>query len=325
VTAPFSPPALLANRHLQTIWGAVVRRRPALPVRTECWRVPDGDPLAVHFGPEAPGRPGVLVLHGLEGSANARYAVGLLDRVSAAGWNGAAFDFRSCGRPLDPPARGLYHAGKTDDLAFVVDELARRWGDGTPLAAVGFSLGGNLLLKWLGETGTGNRLAGAVAVSVPFDLGACAATIDRKGFWNFIYRERFLRSLRRKALAAVAHHPATLDPAVIRACRSFAAYDGNVVARVFGFASAEDYWQKCSARGFLPRITRPTLLLSAADDPFVPADSLPRDGIAQNPALTLRFTERGGHVGFVGGSPLGPRYFVDDETITFLTALFAKR
>ena len=290
----------------------------------EIWRLPDGDPLTVHFVADQPGRPSVLVMHGLEGSANARYVVGLLDRVRAAGWNGAAFDFRSCGTAAaqqQPAARGLYHAGKTDDLAFVADQLLRRW-PGSPLAVVGFSLGGNVTLKWLGETGAANPLTAAVTISVPYDLGACAASIDAPGFWSHIYRERFLRSLRRKALAAMAHHPGALDAAAIAACRTFADYDGAVIARLFGFASAQDYWARCSSRGFLAAIRRPTFLISAADDPFIPPSSVPRDLIAQNPALTLHLTDHGGHVGFVAGSPLRPRYFADDMTMQFLTERF---
>jgi predicted alpha/beta-fold hydrolase len=321
----FSPAFLLANRHLQTVWTSLLRRRPAGVMAQEDWRLPDGDPLTVHFVAEQPGRPGVLVLHGLEGSANARYVVGLLDRIRAAGWNGAAFDFRSCGRAAQrhqPAARGLYHAGKTDDLAFVIDRLRARWGP-APLGVVGFSLGGNVTLKWLGETGADNPITAAVTVSVPYDLGACAASIDAPGFWSTIYRERFLRSLRRKALGAMANHPGALEADAIRVCRTFAAYDGSVIARLFGFASAQDYWDRCSSRRFLPGIRRPTLLISGRNDPFIPPSAIPRDIIAQNPALTLYLAEGGGHVGFVAGSPLRPRYFADDLTIRFLAQHFA--
>jgi predicted alpha/beta-fold hydrolase len=317
--SPFRPALLLGNRHAQTIWSALLRRRPPTPTASEVWRVPDGDPLRVHFAADRPQQPGVLVLHGLEGSANARYVVGLLDRVRAAGWNGAAFDFRSCGHgaaQLEPPARGVYHAGKTDDLAFVVERLVQRWR--APLALVGFSLGGNVLLKWLGETGAQSPVAAAVAISVPYDLAACAASIDAGGFFSFIYRERFLRTLRRKATAAIAHHPGQLDAGAIAACRTFAAYDGHVIARLFGFADAQDYWARCSARGFLAAIRRPTLLISAEDDPFIPPTAIPRDIIAQNPALTLHLAAHGGHVGFVAGSPWRPRYVADDLAIEHL-------
>ena len=324
--ASFSPTPGLGNRHLQTIWGAVLRPRPPLSLQRESWPLPDGESLDLHFAAEQPDRPGVVVLHGLEGSAHARYMLGLLHRLQREGWNAAAFDFRSCGERArragrEARATSFYHAGKTDDLAFVVDRLRARWGP-APLAAVGFSLGGNLLLKWLGETGTNNPLSAAAAISVPFDLGACAQAIDHGGFWAFVYRERFLRSLRRKALGAVARYAGKLDARAIRACRSFAAYDGAVVAPLYGFASAEDYWARCSARGFLGDIRRPTLLIGAADDPFVPAASVPTDLIAENPALSLCWVERGGHVGFVAGTPLAPRYFAEEITAEFLAARF---
>jgi predicted alpha/beta-fold hydrolase len=321
------PARLLSNRHLQTIWGGVLRRRAEVPVTRERWELPDGEHLQVHILPEQPRRPGVLVLHGLEGSANARYVRGVLARVQAAGWNGAAFDFRSCGAPEaeDPGGgtlgRGLYHAGKTDDLGFAVARLRARWGD-VPFGVVGFSLGGNLLIKWLGEAGAASPANAAVAISVPFDLAACAAAIDAPGFWSRIYRERFLRSLRRKALRYAATYPDGLDPATIAACRTFAAYDDSVVARIFGFANAADYWARCSARRFLPDVQRPTLLVAGTDDPFVPPEVIPHEAIAENPRLTLALCEGGGHVGFIAGSPWRPRYAAEDLTIEFLERHF---
>ncbi len=312
----------LGNRHAQTIWGALLRRPPPITLTRELWILPDGDELAVSFTEHRPGQPGVVLLHGLEGSVAAPYLRGLLARVNAAGWNGCAFDFRGCGRP-QAPARGLYHAGKTDDLSFVVERLRTRW-PAAPLGAVGFSLGGNMLLKWLGETGSHNPLTAAVAISVPFDLAACAEALDGTSFFSFIYRERFLRSLRKKALAAVGRFPKELDAASIRACRTFAAYDGAVVARLFGFTGAQDYWSRCSAQGFLAGIRRPTRLVASADDPFVPVAVIPRETIAANPALSLVVTQGGGHVAFVGGTPFAPRYLADDLAIEHLAAHFPR-
>ncbi|HEY0711831.1 MAG TPA: alpha/beta fold hydrolase [Polyangia bacterium] len=294
----------------------------------ERWQLPDGEHLHVHLLPARVGQPGVLVLHGLEGSANARYVRGVLARVEAAGWNGAAFDFRSCEAPdadregAGPLGRGLYHAGKTDDLGFAVGRLRERWGE-VPFGVVGFSLGGNLLIKWLGEAGDGSPANAAVAVSVPFDLAACAAAIDAPGFWSRVYRERFLRSLRRKALRYAAAYPGAIDPVSVAACRTFAAYDDSVVARIFGFADATDYWSRCSARRFLPDVQRPTLLISGSDDPFVPPAAIPRDLIAANPRLTLALCEGGGHVGFVAGTPWRPRYAAEDLAMEFLERHFA--
>lgn len=261
-----------------------------------------------------------------EGSVRSRYVGSLLRHLTAHGARGVAFDMRTCGlAPGDPPPRTAYHAGKTDDLDFVVRELRRRWGQATPLAVVGFSLGGNMLLKWLGEQGAAAPVNAAVAVSAPFDLAACAAAIDGPGFWNALYRWSFMKSLRRKALGmamASADHDGSsggrLVVEEIRACRTFAAFDGQVTARLFGFVDAHDYWARCSARGFLAAIRRPTLLVSAADDPFVPVDAIPRALVASNPALTLWLSERGGHVGFVGGSLRRPRYAAEEACLAFL-------
>jgi predicted alpha/beta-fold hydrolase len=317
----FRPVPLLANNHVQTMWPFLFRRVPRFPVTTEAWPLPDGERLAVHLVERAGDRPGVLVLHGLESSAEAQYVRGLLGRARAAGWNGAAFDFRSCGaRPL--PTRVAYHAGKTDDLSFVVDGLRRRWGR-APLAVVGFSLGGSVLVRWLGELGEAAPVDTAVAVSVPFDLTCCATAVDSPGFWNAAYRKSFLLSLRRKALAMARREPGRFDLRAVRGVRSFADFDNHVTARLFGFRDAADYWNRCSAAVFVAAVRRPTLLIAAEDDPIVPAAAIPREQIARNPALTLWLTRQGGHLGFVAGSLWRPAYAAEEVAMAFLTARFA--
>ena len=190
----------LTNAHLQTLWPFLFRRVPRVPFTVEHWVLPDGEHLAVRLS-ERPGwRPAVLAVHGLESSADAPYVRGLLARVHAAGWNGAAFDFRSCGdRPV--PTRVAYHAGKTDDLGAVVDGLRRRWPD-APLAVVGFSLGGNVLAKWLGEMGDRAPVAAAVAVSAPFDLAA----VRGRRRWPGILERLLPPALRAQPAAQGAGH-----------------------------------------------------------------------------------------------------------------------
>jgi uncharacterized protein len=319
--AEFFPMPGLMNPHLQTLWPFLFRRVPRVPFAVEHWVLPDGEHLAVRLS-ERPGwRPAVLAVHGLESSADAPYVRGLLARVHAAGWNGAAFDFRSCGdRPV--PTRVAYHAGKTDDLGAVVDGLRRRWPD-APLAVVGFSLGGNVLAKWLGEMGDRAPVAAAVAVSAPFDLALCAAAADGPGFWNGFYRRRFVLSLRRKALAMARREPDRLDLRSVSGVRTFAEFDARVTARLFGFADATDYWQKASAAPWVQAIRRPTLIISAEDDPLVPAACIPRQMIGANPALRLWLTRRGGHLGFLGGIPGRPVYAAEDATLAFLSSHFA--
>jgi predicted alpha/beta-fold hydrolase len=316
-TAPFTPARLLGHRHAQTIWPALFRRGGPPALHAECWPTADGEGLDVELLPDRPGRPGLLVLHGLEGSSRARYVRGLLAAVDRLGWNAAAISFRSCG-PTPVQGRRLYHSGDTSDLPLVVERLRARW-PGAPLGAVGFSMGGNILLKWLGETGEGAPLAAAVAVSVPFDLGACATALDGPGFFAAIYRKRFLRTLRRKALAIAARFPGSIDAAAVRACHSFARYDDLVTAPLFGFASAADYWARCSSAAFLGRIRRPVRLISSEDDPIVPGATIPREAIAANPHLDGCLLNRGGHVGFVAGG-WRRTYAVDTLALEFLAA-----
>jgi predicted alpha/beta-fold hydrolase len=319
---PFRPAPLLGHRHAQTIFPALFRAGGPRALVAETWPTPDGEALDVDLLPDRPGRPGVLVLHGLEGSSRARYVRGLLAAVEARGWNGAAVSFRSCGRT---PVAGmrLYHSGDTRDLPLLTARLRARWPD-APLAAVGFSMGGNILLKWLGEEGEAAPLHAAVAVSVPFDLAGCARALDGAGLFPAIYRKRFLRTLRRKALAIAARFPGALDVAAVRACRSFAGYDQLVTAPLFGFAGAADYWARCSSAGFLPRIRRPTRIIAAEDDPIVPGHTIPRQAIAENPALDGRLLARGGHVGFVTGG-WRRSYAVDTLALEFLEARFSDR
>lgn len=318
---PFQPARLLGHAHAQTIWPALFRARARrLPLTAELWRLTGAgnEPLELDLDllPARPGRPGVLVLHGLESSSRAPYVRGVLAAAHARGWNGAALSFPSCGPTPDTRAR-LYHSGDTVALPPLVEQLMARWR-APALGAVGFSLGGNVLLKWLGEEGDASPLAAAVAISVPFDLAACAAAIDRPGLFSAIYRRRFLRSLRRKALALARLRPELVDARAVRACRTFAAFDEHVTSRRFGFAGAADYWARASSGPFLARIRRRTLLLISEDDPLVPAQTLPREAIAANPALDGRLLPRGGHVGFVTGTPWRPVYAVDETATTFL-------
>ncbi len=307
----FSPAWWLPGAHLQTVFPAVFRH-PRVHVTRETWETPDGDVLDVDFLPRRENAPGVVVLHGLEGSSRAGYARGILARAERRGWNGAGLNFRSCG-PTPPRGVRSYHSGETTDLEFVVSRLPWR-----PLYAVGFSLGGNVLLKWLGEKGASAPIARAAAVSPPFDLAAAADALDSAGPWSAVYRGRFLRSLRRKALRTCARHPGSLDPAAVRGARTFASFDHVVTAKIHGFRDARDYWERSSCAQFLPGIRVPTLLVASHDDPIVPGRTLPRTAIEANPALTLRWSDRGGHVGFVTGPPWKPRFYAEEEIFSFL-------
>src|SRR4051812_14166778 len=200
----FLPARLLGHAHAQTIWPYFMRRLPQLPTVREVWDLPDGDVLDVVRLPERPGQPLVLLLHGLEGSADAPYVRGMFSVLHREGWNAVAISMPSCGPSPSRHGR-LYHSGKTDEVDLVMERLAARYPD-VPRGAVGFSMGGNMLFKWLGERGDTAPVTAAVGLSVPFDLGVCARGLDGPGFFSFVYRERFLRSLRRKARRTLEAH-----------------------------------------------------------------------------------------------------------------------
>jgi predicted alpha/beta-fold hydrolase len=311
---------LVRDGHLQTLLGTLLRRTPRVRTTHERWETPDADVLDVERLPRREGRAGVVVLHGLEGSSRARYVLGMLGEIHARGWNGVAVNFRSCGPSEHRHAR-TYHSGFTRDLEFVIERLGR---EGLrPLGIVGFSLGGNVTVKFMGDRGDQAGVDAAVAISVPFDLSQCASTLDGDGAWPWIYRTAFLLSLKRKALRSARRFPGTLDAAAIHAARTFHEFDECVTAKLFGFASAEDYWARSSSARSVAGIRKPTLLLSAADDPLIPHASIPGEAVAGNSAVTLAVLPHGGHVGFVAGSFCSPVYAAERIAADFLASHLA--
>jgi predicted alpha/beta-fold hydrolase len=282
------------------MWGPFFRRgRP--PLRRERVETSDGDFVDLDWldAPAAPDAPLLLILHGLEGSSQSHYVGGLLNGARTRGWRGVLLNFRSCSGELNRLPR-FYHSGETGDFDAVVRMLIAR-EPGIRIGAVGVSIGGNVLLKWLGEQGTAAPAAvvAGVAISVPFDLAPCAEALDR-GFAKVVYTANFMRTMRRKVVEKARAHPGFVDVAAACRARTFAAYDSAVTAPLFGFADARDYWRRASSRPHLAAIARPTLLLNALDDPFVPPESLPKPQ-ELSPHVRLVVTPRGGHVGFVDG------------------------
>ena len=263
----------------------------------------------------------MLILHGLEGTVRSHYAVGLLHEAQRRGWAADLLIFRSCG---DEPNRvlRLYHSGETSDLDFVVRRLVAD-DPARALLIAGISLGGNVLLKWLGEQGDAapRQLLGAAAVSVPFDLARGSRHLDR-GF-SRVYQAHFLRSLRRKALEKSTRFPEAIRAEVVLRPRTLYDFDDLVTAPVHGFRDADDYYTRSSSLPYLARIRVRTLLLSARDDPFLPSDVLDevRDVARANPSLHPEFVERGGHVGFIAGSlPWRPFYYAEWRVAEFLAS-----
>ncbi len=315
----FQPAWWARGPHAQTLWGKFFRPRPALPTRVERWDTLDGDFLDIHrLDAPRPGAPRLLFLHGLEGTIRSHYVSGFFNEARRRGWGADLLIFRGCG---DEPNRAprFYHSGETTDLEFALDRIRAENPD-APMLLAGVSLGGNVLLKFLGERG--NTLAGvrgAVAISVPFDLERSCRHIS-KGF-SKVYDRHFLRTLRTKALAKLERFPGLFDGEELLRAQSIYDFDDAVTARVHGFDSAHDYYSRSSSLGFLSRVQIPTLLLSAIDDPFLPAAVLDevRAFAERNPYLTLEFPRHGGHVGFVTGRvPWSPFYYAEWRACEFL-------
>jgi hypothetical protein len=312
----------LPGRHAQTIAGRLVRRPKVPAFRRERVDLPDGDFVDLDWAPGGRGdRPLVLLLHGLEGSARRGYAIHTYDQLAKRGLRAVGLNFRSCSGEPNRTAR-FYHSGDTEDIRTVLRMLAER-GDPAS-AAVGFSLGGNALLKYLGEEGEAAGVRAAVAVSVPYDLAAGADGLERTRMGR-IYTGIFIKSLVAKAEAKAELLEGTCDLARIRAARTFREFDGAATAPIHGFADASDYYARSSSAGFLGRIRIPTLLIHADDDPFLPAAALPLEVIAGNPWLHTAFTKSGGHVGFVGGAPWRPRFWAEEEVARFLARVIVPK
>ena len=328
---PFHPSPWSRNPHLQTLWGKLFRRLALAPTRLERWDTPDGDFVELvrlaladdgrrgAAGERPERRPRLLLLHGLEGGARSHYAQGLFGEARRRGWGMDLLLHRSCGEELNR-ARRFYHSGETEDVALVVDRLVAEAPE-APLYLAGVSLGGNVLLKYLGERGDRVPAAvrAAVAISVPYDLARGARHIQR-GFAR-VYERHFLQSLTRKVRAKLAVYPDLVPTERLAGVRTLWDFDDVVTGPVHGFEGAADYYARSSAIRFLAGIRVPTLLLSAVDDPFLPAEVLAEvRGIARgNRALTVEFHAHGGHVGFVHGRvPWRAEYYAERRTLEFL-------
>lgn len=314
----YRPAWWLPNAHLQTLWGRFIRRFPAIETEVERIAAPDGDTIELHHLRGREGAPNVLMLHGLEGTPRSHYVGGLLSEARSRGWAATLMVFRGCGSTPNM-ARRFYHSGETTDVDYVFERLSQRWPKSKWLAA-GVSLGGNVLLKWLGERGSAvtTRISAAAAISAPFDLDAGARHISRG--LSRMYDRHFVRSLRAKALAKLERYPDLFDLGRFERARSVYEFDDVVTGPVHGFDGAPDYYEKSSSMRFLKDIRVPTLLLSARDDPFLPAEVLARTaGVAgSNPRLTVEFHDSGGHVGFVASSPpWRPFYYAEWRVFRF--------
>ena len=318
---PYVPARWLPGPHLMTIYARFARSTPRLASSRLRVELPDGDFVDVdRFPGLAPDAPLAVVCHGLEGSSRSPYVRHFALRAQMAGFAVAALNFRGCsGAPNRLPRS--YHAGETGDLDEVVRRLCAE-RPGRAMAVAGFSLGGNVVVKWLADlahTLPSEVRAGAV-VSAPFDLGRCADALDAPGLLPRLYRERLLRTLRAKAVAKARRFPGVLDAAAVRAARRLRRFDDLVTAPLHGFTSAEDYYRRASSGPDIAGVKTPLLALSAADDPMIPADTIPQEGARANPAVTLEVQPAGGHVGFVSGVPWRAIFWAEQRTVAFLAS-----
>ena len=308
---PYCAPAWLPGGHLQTMYPALALRQRCVAYRRERWDTPDGDFVDVDFVDGKLGKPLVVLFHGLEGSSQSHYAQAMMAEVAARGWSGAVPHFRGCSGEANRAPR-FYHSGDAAEVDWILRRLRPRAAG--KLYATGVSLGGNALLRWLGESQHGAELVDAAcAVSAPLDLarGGAALSIGL----NRIYTRMFLRTLKPKCLAKLAHYPGLFDRDALLAARDLYAFDNVVTAPLHGYRDTDDYWNRASAMHVLDDITVPTLVLNARNDPFLPGMYLPA-GAAPN--VLLEFPECGGHVGFASGALPGRLDWLPRRLIHFL-------
>ncbi|HSJ82021.1 MAG TPA: hydrolase [Thiobacillus sp.] len=298
-STPYRAPGWLPGGHLQTIYGNLLIRVPPVAACRERLELPDGDFLDFDWVGGAAGAPVVLLFHGLEGSGASPYARDLMGRVKARDWHGVVAHFRGCSGEDNRLPRA-YFAGDSADVEWALRHVKARHPN-APVYAVGVSLGGNALLKWLGEQGSAARalVDRAAGVSAPLDLTAAGQALDL-GFNRRVYTARFLRTLKAKALRKAARFPGVLDAKAIAAASTFREFDTLVTARLHGFRDAEDYWHRVSAKPLLKSIVVPTLVINARNDPFLPAWALPSFAEV-SPSVVLEQPDTGGHVGFPSG------------------------
>ncbi len=316
--APYRPSWWLPGAHLQTLGGKYLRKAGPFPLERERIDTPDGDFLDLDFGPDGnPEAPLVLLLHGLEGFTHRPYMIQAAQAITSQGMASVGLNFRSCSGETNLRPQ-MYHSGGTEDVAHVLRFLKNRWPHRS-LGAIGFSLGGNVLMKLMGEREDGGTglLDAAVGISVPYDLAAGAVYMGR-GIMGWFYTRYFLRSLKEKVRAKEGLLKPILDLERVYASETIIEFDDRSTGPLHGFKDAADYYQKCSSGQFLDQIRVPTLLFHAQNDPFLPPQAIPHEAVARNPFLFPAFARRGGHVGFLGGPIPGlPAFWTEDEGTRF--------
>ena len=309
---PYRPVFPFGNGHIQTIYPVLFRTISSLVYTRERITTADDDFLDLDWS--APGNDRLaIVSHGLEGNSTRTYVKAMVQALNHSNWDALAWNYRSCSGEPNRKLRS-YHNGATDDLARVI-EHARNKEKYKEIALVGFSLGGNLTLVHLGRDRVDPIVKKAVVFSVPCDLAASAGALEKPS--NRLYMKRFLVLLHRKIKEKMAIMPHALDDSGYDRIRTFRQFDDRYTAPIHGFKDARDYWEKCSSLRYIPEIDRPCLIINALNDPFLPRECFPIAQAAQNPNITLKMPQSGGHVGFVSFNEQG-RYWSEDQAVWFL-------
>ncbi len=299
LTLSYRAPAWLPGGHLQTIYPVLAAPRPRVAYRRERWDTPDGDFIDLDWlETRDSAQPLVALFHGLEGGSRSHYAAVLMAALQDLWWRGVVIHFRGCSGEINR-LRRAYHSGDSAEIDWILRRLKQQHAAGDLLAA-GVSLGGNALLKWLGEQrAAAEVVAAAAAISAPVDLTAAGNALDTG--LNLIYTRNFLATMKRKTLAKLARFPDLCDRGLMLRARTLRAFDDIVTAPLHGYRDTDDYWMRASSKPLLGNIVVPTLMINARNDPFLPARALPLPHEV-SPAVSLEFSATGGHSGFAAGA-----------------------
>lgn len=315
ISLHYRAPAWLPSGHLQTIYPAKCVSKPAVAFRRERWDTPDQDFIDIDFVDGAVEKPLLVMFHGLEGSSNSHYARAMMHAVKSLGWSGAIPHFRGCSGELNRGPR-FYHSGDSQEIDWILRRLHQRHQQRqtSPMYACGVSLGGNALLRWLGESQhQADFIQAACAISAPLDLAQGGAALSR-GF-NLVYTRSFLQTLKPKCVKKLAQFPQLFDREQMLSAKNLYEFDNVVTAPLHGYLNTEDYWHRASAKHVLADITVRSLVLNARNDPFLPCEHLP---LHASNAVTLEYPDSGGHVGFATGMPPGRIDWLPQRIISFL-------
>ncbi|KAA3609322.1 MAG: alpha/beta fold hydrolase [Calditrichaeota bacterium] len=313
----YTPPFLLSNGHLLSIYPSLIRKLPKPDYKRERIATPDDDFIDIDWS-RIGARRAVVISHGLEGDTNRSYVIGMVRALNKAGWDAAAWNFRGCSGETNRKLY-FYHSGRWPDV-HTVSQHVLGTGNYDQLALIGFSMGGNMSLMYLGqkEVPLDKRICGCVAFSVPCDLATSAVELAK--WQNKIYMRRFLKMLHQKIKEKMKIFPGEIDDADFHKIKSFGDFDGRYVAPMWGFRDAADYWRQASSKPYLPHITTPTLLVNAKDDPFLSPECFPVKEAQLNPSFVLQSPRHGGHVGFVQFNN-EKEYWSEKQAVAFLNSV----